>query len=51
MYYFYYLYKKFNKQQELPIILTGRSTTLAYLIKDHNIDKTIGLLKKQGDTA
>jgi hypothetical protein len=32
-------------------MLTGRSTALAYLIKDYNIDKTIGLLKKQSNTA
>ena len=28
---------------------TGRSTTLAYLISDYNIDKNISLLKKQSD--
>ena len=50
-YYFYYLCEKFNKLQELPIVLTGRSTALTYLIEDHNMDKTTGLLKKQGDTA
>ena len=51
IYYFYYLYKKFNKPQELPIILTRRSTVLAYLIEDYNIDKTTGLLKKQSNPA
>ena len=32
-------------------MLTGKSTILAYLIKDHNIDKTTGLLKMQSDTV
>jgi len=27
-------------------MLSGRSTILTYLIKDYNIDKAIGLLKK-----
>ena len=28
---------------------TGRSTTLAYLISNYNIDKNTGLLKKQSN--
>ena len=31
IYYYYYLYKKLKKLQELPIILTRRSTALAHL--------------------
>ena len=29
-------------------MLSGKSTTLTYFIKDYNINKTIGLLKKHG---
>ena len=32
-------------------MLSGRSTTLTYLVKDYNIDKVIGLLKKYSEIA
>ena len=32
-------------------MLSGRSTVLTYLVKDYNIDKAIGLLKKHGKTV
>ena len=32
-------------------MLSGRSTILTYLIKDYNIDKIIGLLKKYSETV
>jgi len=32
-------------------VLSRRSTILTYLIKDHNIDKAIGLLKKHSKIA
>jgi hypothetical protein len=32
-------------------VLSGRSTALTYLIKDYNIDKVIGLLKKHSKIA
>ena len=30
---------------------SGRSTVLTYLVKDYNMDKATGLLKKYGETV
>ena len=51
IYYYCYLCEKLKKSLKLPIMSTGRSTTLAYLLSNHNIDKNIGLLKKQSNPA
>ena len=32
-------------------MLSGRSTILTHLVKDYNIDKATGLLKKHGKTV
>ena len=49
-FYYYYIYKKLNKKQELSIILSGRSIALTYLVEDHNIDKVTGLLRKRSES-
>ena len=49
IYYYCYIYKRLKKTQELSIVLSGRSTVLTYLVKDYNIDKATGLLKKHGE--
>ena len=49
-FYYCYIYRKLNKKQELPIVFSGRSTALTYLVEDHNMDKATGLLRDRSES-